>query len=420
MSNALRLAASAALLATLGACAGESTDATSTSSPPPPPSTTSAGSTSGTGTTTSGVTTSASPTPTTTTTRVMDPAVRCARSTFEAMSEGERVGQLLMVGLDTGAAAASLDDEFASAHVGGAILLGGWEGRDKVVAATSHLADQRTRGVGVLLAADQEGGEVHQLRGSAYPDLPSALEQGQWSPSRLTSEATSLAKAMKDSGINLNLAPVADTVPADLGRGNEPIGRYGREFSDDPARNGRMATAFIRGMHAGGVLATAKHFPGLGRITSNTDFDDTGITDDVTTANDPYLQPFSASIRGGVDLVMVGSAIYSRIDPGVNAMFSKRIVTGLLRDQLGWQGVVITDDVGFAKAVTALSNRERAVRLVQAGGDIVLTADPLDIRPMHAALLAKAAADPAFGTLVDTAVDRVLVLKARHGLLTCR
>jgi beta-N-acetylhexosaminidase len=350
----------------------------------------------------------------------MDPAVRCARSTVDTMSESERVGQLLMVGLDTNAAASSLDDEFASAHVGGAILLGGWEGRDKVVAATSHLAAQRTNGVGVLLAADQEGGEVHQLRGSAYPELPSALEQGQWSPSRLTTEATTLARAMKDSGINLNLAPVADTVPADLGRANEPIGRYGREFSDDPARNGRMAMAFIRGMHAGGVLATAKHFPGLGRITSNTDFNATGITDDVTTANDPYLQPFSASMRGGVDLVMVGSAIYSRIDPGVNAMFSQRIVTGLLREQLGWQGVVITDDVGFAKAVTALSNRERAVRFVQAGGDIVLTADPLDIRPMHAALLAKAAADPAFGTLVDTAVDRVLVLKARHGLLTCR
>jgi beta-N-acetylhexosaminidase len=349
----------------------------------------------------------------------MEPAVACARATFDGLSESERVGQLLMVGLDTNAPASSLDDEFASAHVGGAILLGGWDGRDKVVAATRHLSAQRTRGVGVLIAADQEGGEVHQLRGDAYPSLPSALEQGRWSPTELTDRATTLAKAIKASGINLNLAPVADTVPAELGRGNEPIGRYGREFSSDPARNGRMATAFIKGMHAGGVLATAKHFPGLGRIRSNTDFNATGITDDVTTANDAYLQPFSASMTAGVDLVMVGSAIYSRIDPGVNAMFSKRIVTGILREQLGWQGVVITDDVGFAKAVRALSNKERAVRFVGAGGDIVLTADPLDIRPMHSALLSKAGSDPAFKGLVDTAAMRVLVLKARNGLLTC-
>ena len=349
----------------------------------------------------------------------MDPAAICARSTLESLSASERVGQLLMVGLDTNAAATSLDDEFAAAHVGGAILLGGWEGRSKVVAATRHLAGQRTQGVGVLVAADQEGGEVHQLRGSAYPELPSALEQGQWSTTRVTSEATNLARSLKSSGVNVNLAPVADTVPADLGRANEPIGRYGREFSSDPARNGRMAAAFIQGMHAGGVLATAKHFPGLGRIRSNTDFNATGITDGVTTADDPYLQPFSAAIEGGVDLVMVGSAIYSRIDPGVNAMFSRKIVNGILREQLGWQGVVITDDVGFAKAVKALSNRERAVRFVQAGGDIVLTADPLDIRPMHAALLARAAGDPAFATLVDTATMRVLVLKARNGLLNC-
>ncbi len=416
MPKTLRLAASAVLVAALGACGGGTSGASSQTSQPAPATTGSGSSSTTTAATTTADTTTTPPS--TTSTRVMDPAVACARRTFDGLSESERVGQLLMVGLDTNAASTSLDDEFASAHVGGAILLGGWEGRAKVVAATRHLAGLRTKGVGVLLAADQEGGEVHQLRGD-YPELPDALTQGTWSPAELTSRATTLAKAIKASGINLNLAPVADTVPADLGRANEPIGRYGRQFSSDPARNGRMAAAFIQGMHAGGVLATAKHFPGLGRIRSNTDFNATGITDDVTTANDPYLQPFSASIKGGVDLVMVGSAIYSKIDPGVNAMFSRRIVNGILREQLGWQGVVITDDVGFAKAVKALSNRERAVRFVQAGGDIVLTADPLDIGPMHAALLAKAGSDPAFAQLVDTSTMRVLVLKARNGLLTC-
>lgn len=415
MSNAVRLTSAALLVAALGACAGGTNSASSGST------TTAMTSSSSEATTpsTTNATTAAPTSPSSsTTTRVMDPASACARSTFDGLTKSERVGQLLMVGLDTNAPASSLDDEFAAAHVGNAILLGGWEGKDKVIAATDHLAAKRTKGIGVLLAADQEGGEVHQLRGD-YPELPDALTQGQWSAAELTSRATTLAKAIKASGINLNLAPVADTVPADIGRANEPIGKWGRQFSADPALNGRMSVAFIKGMHTGGVLTTAKHFPGLGRIRSNTDFNSTGITDSVTTANDPYLQPFSASIKGGVDLVMVGSAIYSKIDPGVNAMFSKRIVTGMLREQLGWNGVVITDDVGFAKAVRSLTNKQRAVRFVQAGGDIVLTADPLDIRPMHEALLTTAGSDPAFAQLVDTSVMRVLVLKARNGLLSC-
>ena len=171
-------------------------------------------------------------------------------------------------------------------------------------------------------------------------------------------------------------------------------------------------------MLAGGVEGTVKHFPGLGRIRSNTDFNSTGITDDVTTAKDPFLEPFAAGVDAGAGLVMVGSAKYSKLDKGVPAMFSEKIVTDLLRDDLGYAGVVITDDVNAA-AVEGVPAAQRAVRFVDAGGDIVLTGDASVAPAMLRALADQAAADPAFAKKVDAAVVRVLTLKERMGLLPC-
>jgi hypothetical protein len=138
-------------------------------------------------------------------------------------------------------------------------------------------------------------------------------------------------------------------VPTSIGRANGPIGQHDRQFSSNPERVSRMVGAFIAGMRAGGVAATVKHFPGIGRITGNTDFTSSGITDRTTTVDDPFLEPFRTGIQDGVELVMVGSAIYSRIDPGTNATFSKAIVTDLLRGRLSYDGVVITDDGGPAR-----------------------------------------------------------------------
>ena len=272
------------------------------------------------------------------------------------MDADERAGQLLMVGLDDDASRTSLDRLVARRHLGGVILLGGWgEGAAAVRATTSHLealaSPEATAGLGLLIAADQEGGAVQQLKGDGFSTIPSARVQGRGSTAELEADATRWGRELAKAGINVNLAPVADTVPASLGTGNGPIGQYGRQYSSDPQRVAEMVPAFIAGMRAGGIASTVKHFPGIGRIVGNTDVTARGITDRRTTVDDPYLEPFAAGIDGGVDLVMVGSAIYTKLDPGTNASFSKPIVTDLLRGRLGWAGVVITDDVGAAKAV---------------------------------------------------------------------
>ncbi len=351
-----------------------------------------------------------------------DTAAACVTSTVESLTPAQRLGQLFMVGFDANASLGSLDRTVRGSHVGNVIYLGGWDGAAKVSRTSDHLqglvSPKSTGDVGLLIAADQEGGEVHQLRGAGFTRPPSAKTQATMSSAALTRAATGWARELKAAGVNVNLAPVTDTVPADIGRANEPIGRYGRQYGSDPETVERASAAFLKGMQAGGVEGTVKHFPGLGRIRSNTDFSSTGITDDVTDANDPYLQPFAAGVKAGAGLVMVGSARYSKLDPKVPAMFSEPIVTDLLRGKLGYDGVVITDDVN-AQAVRGTPAPQRAVRFIDAGGDIVLTGRASSAPAMIAAVKAKAADDPAFAAKVAASVQRVVTLKERMGLLPC-
>lgn len=327
-----------------------------------------------------------------------------------------------MVGFDTAAPRTSLDAVIAGSHVGGVVYLGGWTGADGVRATSRHLQGRATPaatgGVKLLVAADQEGGQVQQLRGAGFTRIPSALAQGAEADSTLRTRATGWAEELAAVGVNVNLAPVADTVPASIGRANQPIGRWERQFGAEPGEVSRSSVAFLRGMRAGGVEGTLKHFPGLGRIRSNTDFSATGITDTVATVDDPHLEPFRAGIRAGAGLVMVGSARYPKLDPRDRAMFSSAVVTGLLRDRLGFDGVVVTDDVN-AEAVRSVPAGERAVRVVRAGGDVVLDGNPADAPAMSRALRAEAKADPRFADRVAESAERVLTLKARMGLLRC-
>lgn len=317
--------------------------------------------------------------------------------------------------------ATSLDGVISSQGLGSMLYLGGWKDSSTVAAASSHLQDASPTiagtKVGMLVAADQEGGEVQQLTGEGFTSMPSGLEQAQ--DPNLRASAKAWGTELKNAGVNVNLAPVADTVPTEIGTANEPIGKYGREYGSTPAAAGKGAQDFARGMQDAGVEPTVKHFPGLGRITGNTDLSATGITDTTATTKDPYLAPFATNIKGGTKIVMVGSAHYSQIDGETPAMFSQKIVDGMLRKDMGFDGVTITDDVGAAKAVAATPVGERATKFVAAGGDIVLTADQSQVPTMVAALQQKAVKDAAFDKQMQASVTRVLTLKEEMGLLSC-
>lgn len=344
----------------------------------------------------------------------------CVDSTYAALSPEQRAGQLVMVALQAGSPSASLKPLIEGAHVGNMLYLGGWKSGKADITATSALLQkmvgpQSTGGVGLLVAADQEGGVVQQLKGD-FTTIPSALVQGTWEQEKLRESAKAWGTELTAAGINLDLAPVADTVPAELGKGNGPVGRWDRQFGSTPEVVTRGVVGFTRGMKDAGVQTSLKHFPGIGRIKGNTDHVTTGLDDPVMTADDPYLQTFVAGWEAGAGLVMMSSATYPLIDPANPAMFSPAILDGLLREQLGFRGVVITDDINAA-SVKAVPVAERATRFIGAGGDILLTGDTPSGPALVAAITSTASADPAFAAKVEASVKRVLTLKTSMGLL---
>lgn len=345
----------------------------------------------------------------------------CVTQTYPKLTKSQQVGQLIMVGMET-SDQAKIHTLISSLHVGNVVYLGGWSG-DGTVGSTSNSLQGRTTsgatgGVGMLIGADQEGGEVQQLKGKGFSTIPSALKQGTMSSATRKSLATTVGDQLQGVGVNVNLAPVSGTVPKSLGTGNGPIGRYDREYGYTPSVVSGAVTDVVHGLNSTGEIATVKHFPGLGRIKNNTDTSSTGITDNTMTRTDPYLQPFKSGINADAGMVMVSLAWYPKIDSANQAVFSSKMITTLLRGNMGYQGVVVSDSLS-AVAVKDASAGQRAVRFIAAGGDVALTGAPSDVTAMESAVLAKMKTSSTFASQVNKSVHRVLTLKSEHGLLDC-
>jgi beta-N-acetylhexosaminidase len=358
----------------------------------------------------------ASSRPATPSTRPPLPAAKCVTATLKRLTPPERAGQVLMVGVAVNAPS-GLGDTVRRYHLGGVFLHGrsthsAGELRDDIGALQGRAA------VPLLISLDQEGGSVQTLKGRDFPLIPSAEQLGDGPSAALANTTRDSARRLAAIGVSVNLAPVADTVPAELGRDNPPIGAFHRQYGSDPVRVTAAIRTVVPASQSAGVLTVLKHFPGLGRVRANTDTSRDAV-DEVATANDAFLQPFAAGIRAGSAGVMVSSASYPQLDPSSIAAFSKPIVTGLLRGRLAFRGLVMSDDLGAGVAVSAVPPGERAVRFVAAGGDLALTIRPSDAAPMATALLDRAGTDQTFRSRLANAARHVLEAKARAGLLRC-
>ncbi|HEV2886301.1 MAG TPA: glycoside hydrolase family 3 N-terminal domain-containing protein [Jatrophihabitans sp.] len=342
-----------------------------------------------------------------------------AQAVFNRMTQAQRIGQLFMVGgAATGVGSATLS-AISTYHVGNVILtgrsgLGVSATRSVTNGLQARATSSATRGVPLFISSDQEGGYVQVLSGTGFSSIPQALTQGGWSTATLQSAAQHWGGQLAAAGVNVNLAPVMDTVP--VGQVNPPIGYFNREYGHTPDVVGPHGAAVVRGMAQARVATTIKHFPGLGRVDANTDTT-AGVTDYVTTSTDSYLAPFKAGIQAGAPFVMMSTAYYHLIDPSRPAVFSPTVIGSMLRGQLGFRGVVISDDLGSAAQVAAWSPGERAVNFLEAGGDMVLTVDPGLIPAMVGAVSARVASSSAFRSKVNSAALLVLKAKQARGLI---
>ena len=225
-----------------------------------------------------------------------------------------------------------------------------------------------------LVCVDQEGGRVQRFQdgysalpplegfGRLYADDPAGAlalaEEHAWL----------MASEVRASGVDLSFAPVVD-----LGRGNLAIGN--RAFSDDPQVVAAFTRAYVRGMHAAGMAATLKHFPGHGSVLEDTHFD-VAVDDrplDVIRAED--LVPFVAGIDAGADAVMLAHVTYPQVAPEP-AGYSPYWIETILRKEMGFRGVVFSDDIGMAAAFSAGGVKQRIDAHLDAGCDVVLVCHP--------------------------------------------
>lgn len=336
------------------------------------------------------------------------------------MSRAERVGQLFMVGESSAAISSDRLRALDRKHIGSVVLLGNTtRGQSSIERLTRRVRDrvEATDGVRVMVAVDQEGGLVQRLKGSGFSTIPSAEQQADYSDASLERHAATWARQLKAAGINANLAPVADVVPRSMRSENQPIGVLHRGYGSDPEVVVAKVDSFVRGMRKGGVATGVKHFPGLGRVRGNTDFE-ARVVDRVTTRHDANLAGFAAGIRGNTDLVMVSSAVYDQIDDRRPATFSPTVLHDMIRSDLGFTGVVISDDLlGRTFSSTPVDNR--ATRFIAAGGDLAIVGDPDRVSAIVAHTVAEAKRNPDFDAKVTASAARVLTMKARHGLARC-
>ena len=348
-------------------------------------------------------------------------AQTCAEHTLASLSENERIGQLFLFGIPT----AALSDKDATAirrnHYGSVWYTNGSTASADTIAtfshAIQHLRTDATGGVAFFVGTDQEGGYVQRLKGPGFSIMPTALDQGQLDRSVLRGRAEEWGSQLRAAGVNMNFAPVMDVVPKGFSDQNLPIGYWKREFGHTPTRVANHGVSFLRGMRDAGVAPTLKHFPGLGRVTANTDYT-RRVVDSVTTADDPYLEPFLAGIDARAPFVMISEAIYTQIDPDHRAVFSHAVITRLLRNHLGFDGVVVSDSLGAA-SVQGSTPAQRAIKFLRAGGDLLLIRGRGDAHAMVVAIRDRIATHPAFKARVDESALRVLTAKAEYGLLTC-
>ena len=305
-----------------------------------------------------------------------------AAATPEAPTLDDKIGQMFMLGFR----GTELDDEapiirqLRERNIGGVVLF------SKDVPTGSHernivSPDQLRRLITrlqeaspqtLLIALDQEGGFVRRLdERFGASDIRAAKWYGQRDePIRTRRDAKQTAKILKGLGINLNFAPVVDL---DINPQSPALGRWGRSFGRASKTVVRHATAVVKAHRSEGVATVLKHFPGHGSALGDSH---RGFTDATEAWSRVELEPFSRMIRAGdCDAVMMGHLFIGGLDPEHPATLSKRVVDGVLRTELGFDGVVITDDLQMNAIRQHYGLRGAILLAVQAGVDIMMFAN---------------------------------------------
>jgi len=321
------------------------------------------------------------------------------------MEISELCGQLIVVGFDGAVLPPHIAERLAKGQLGGVILFK--RNLPNVTAVhelTSAIVDVSPDELPAFIGVDQEGGRVVRLPEPVLR-LPAMRVLGNiGDPALVKLVAGALGRELAALGFNLNFAPVLDV---DSNPDNPVIGD--RAFAKGPDEVARLGRAFIEGLQENGVLACGKHFPGHGDTTSDSHVDLPRVGHGKARLDEVELPPFRTASLRDVAALMTAHVVYDELDPGVPATLSYRICTSLLRTEIGFSGVLFSDDLEMRAVAERYSIEHCAVAAIRAGCDVLLICSNRDMQERAlGALVEKAESDSGFRQRCEDARARAL------------
>jgi beta-N-acetylhexosaminidase len=330
----------------------------------------------------------------------------------QQLTAEQLVDQVLLIGFDGTDRSAPLIAELADRQIGG-VQVGpqNWAGAAEGAALTEAIREAGSTAARIppLVVAAQEGGRYR-----SFTDLPPEQTELQIGDAGSVDAAETWARdtgrALRRSGFDLNLFPVADVATLD-----SPIAD--RAFSDDPVVAAQMTAAAVRGCRDARIACAALHFPGLGAASQDTDEGPATVSLDPASLGARDLQAFEAAFAERVPAIVLSLAFYAAYDPVTPGALAPSVATDLLRNQLGYNGLAITDDLDSGAVRTSYSVSQAAVAAIKAGADMVQVDSPERQDAVRKALLDALNSGEISEARMREAAGRVLELKRKLGLL---
>ncbi|WP_410771956.1 beta-N-acetylhexosaminidase [Fontibacillus sp. BL9] len=288
---------------------------------------------------------------------------------LDQLTTAEKIGQLVLVGMVGTEADEHTKDLIETYHVGGFIFY-----KDNIKNSKQALKlfnqlkkDNKANPVPLFLSVDEEGGRVSRMPGE-FTKMPTAANIGKTGNPEAAEEAYGIiGEELAGFGLNLDFAPVLDV---NSNPDNPVIGD--RAFGNTPEVVSKMGLAAMEGLSDKGVIPVVKHFPGHGDTSVDSHLGLPVVEHDLKRLKELELVPFKAAIEDGVDVVMIAHLLMPKLDPDHPASFSKAVIHDLLREDLGYEGVVISDDMTMGAITENYKIEDAAVDFIVAGGNIVL------------------------------------------------
>jgi beta-N-acetylhexosaminidase len=340
-----------------------------------------------------------------------DAAGETGRADDEAVSVRDMVGQMFVVSLGGTEPDYYIEKMVRERNIGGVLLFGynmeSEEGVKNLTDSLQRLSMQTEPAVPLFVAVDHEGGEVASA--PWVTPQPAAADVGAaGDPAQAGAIAETIGGELLRAGVNTDFAPVVDT-----GFG-AAIGS--RAYGEDPALVAEMGAAAIEGFERAGVVSSAKHFPNHGPASVDSHEGLPVIDHDAATLQDYDLPPFRAAVEAGVPMVMVGHLVYPAIDPDRPASLSPEAI-GMLRGDLGFEGVVVSDDLAMAGATAGREPKGAAVEAIAAGVDLLIVSSaPQQQADAYDAVLAAVDSGEIPRERIEESYRRILEVKERYGL----